>query len=742
MATFEEAVDEINKVRAAEPLLQSSPKRTTIQDPDFLQSFFPASRLHFIGAWREKWETKSHRVARDAPRLRAGEERVIFHVDLDCFFAAVAVKKYPGLRGRPVAVCWGDSKDSTSEVSSASYEARAFGIKAGMFVRDALKKCPDLTTVPFDFEAYVETALDAWGCVLAVTPHVVGLSIDECFADVTEVCRGTTVDAVAARLRADIRAKTECAASVGSGPNMLVARIATKDAKPDGHVHGDATKLRHMPASVLPDIGPRRARALADVGVVTCGDLLEADVAKVLGDNLAAQARKMAQGIDDRPWTPKPPRKSVSAQCSFGVRASDLTHAKSLVAQLCNEVWERATRYEVTDIVTACVLKVWRATVDNDGTCKGGVGHGRCEIVSRTAAFDKARVDLDDVNRLAVRLFVEYNIPPEDLRGLGVALDLKVVQERPKGQPAITELFAKPQVPRSIAPSTHDEVPAPTTKRRRRRGLVVVPVGLPGSGKSTYFAEFLADLGATRVCQDVLGNRARVETKVKDLIKTGASVFVDRTNYNSEQRSHWLKIARDRDIPCVALVFDVPAATCVKRAAKRTHHEGRLDARDPVQCRKVVNKLDNWMKPIEDSEGFARVFRLASDADMDTKRRLARQLVDAVDLSPGDSKKPRIVPRADAAERTTKAGAAWTCAACTLVNEKPLGLVCEACLTPRYGQQRQAEAPPIDTNSSLAFGGSYASTFSHSVAPDDEPPLFDARDTTPRGAGLCGSQSD
>lgn len=706
--SFEEAVTEIKKLREAEPLLQSSPKRTTIQDPNFLTSFFPASRLHFIGAWREKWETISKDVASEAPRLLAGEERVIFHVDLDCFFAAVALKKFPGLRGRPVAVCWGDTKDSTSEVSSATYEARAFGIKAGMFVRDALKLCPELTTVPFDFEAYVETAVEAWTCVMRVTPHVVGLSIDECFADVTEVCRGTTIDAVAAKLRADIREKTECAASIGSGRNMLLARIATKDAKPDGHVHGDATKLRHMPVSVLPDIGPRRARLLAEVGVDTCGDLLDVDaavVARVLGDNFAAQARKMARGVDDRPWTPKPPRKSVSAQCSFGVRASDLTHAKSLVAQLCSEVWERATRYEVTDVVTGCVLKVWRATGDNEGTCKGGVGHGRCEIVSRTASFDNARVDLDAVNRLAVRLFVEYNIPPEDLRGLGVALDLKVVAERPKGQPAITELFAKPQVPR--APPIQQEVPTP--KRRRRSGLVIVPVGLPGSGKSTYFAEFLADLGATRVCQDVLGNRARVETKVKDLVKTGASVFVDRTNYDSKQRSHWLKIARDRDIPCVALVFDVPADTCAKRAAQRTHHEGRLDGRDPAQCRKVVNMLNKFMKPIDDSESFARVFHLASDADTDTKRRLARQLVDAVDLSPRDSKKPRTQAQ-PATKVASQPPGPWTCAVCTLFNDKPLGLVCEACLTPRYPQSSAKEAPLVDArNTTLSCGGSQSS---------------------------------
>ena len=144
------------ELRRAEPLLGGAPRsgvpRTTLDDASFLDTFHRASRLAFIGKWDEVWsEVLDSREACDEARCASlppapapGRQRVIFHVDLDCFFAAVATRDRPELRGLPVAVCWsGGGATSQSEISSASYEARAKGVRANMWLREALERCPD-----------------------------------------------------------------------------------------------------------------------------------------------------------------------------------------------------------------------------------------------------------------------------------------------------------------------------------------------------------------------------------------------------------------------------------------------------------------------------------------------------------------------------------------------------------------------------------------------------------------------
>jgi len=190
-------------------------------DASFLDTFSKSSRLGFIGRWEEVWrDVLDGRDDVDAAPLAPpppppGRSRTIAHIDLDCFFAAVAVRDRPELRGRPVAVTWARSsggESSGAEISSCTYEARAFGVRAGMRLRDAVRVCPDLASVPYDFEKIAEAAVAAHGKVLDETPHVVAKSIDECYADVTAaVCAASADDAegagiVAARIRAGILA--------------------------------------------------------------------------------------------------------------------------------------------------------------------------------------------------------------------------------------------------------------------------------------------------------------------------------------------------------------------------------------------------------------------------------------------------------------------------------------------------------------------------------------------------------
>ncbi len=107
------------------------------------------------------------------------------HIDMDCFFCSVAVRGRPELAGMPVAVCWSNAesdKATHGEISSANYEARKYGIRAGMFIGKAKELCPTLISLPYEFEKYSTTAEALYRKVLALTPFVQGVSVDEAFA--------------------------------------------------------------------------------------------------------------------------------------------------------------------------------------------------------------------------------------------------------------------------------------------------------------------------------------------------------------------------------------------------------------------------------------------------------------------------------------------------------------------------------------------------------------------------------
>ncbi|CAE8648726.1 unnamed protein product, partial [Polarella glacialis] len=234
-------------LRSEEPLLQGQ-QRTSRQNPDFVQTFFKASRLHFIGVWRERYEEILDSLppppALPPPSEASGKRRVVVHVDMDCFFASVAMLgREEALAGLPVAVAWGTG--GSSEISTANYEARASGIRAGMWMKEAFQLCPDLVVMPYEFSRIMETAEKFYRAVLHVTPFVQGVSCDEVFADVTHLMKddgnnnnkgrdGTNGAAAtwARRIQEEIWQRSGCTASVGAGSNRLLARLATKAAKP------------------------------------------------------------------------------------------------------------------------------------------------------------------------------------------------------------------------------------------------------------------------------------------------------------------------------------------------------------------------------------------------------------------------------------------------------------------------------------------------------------------------------
>ncbi|KHJ94484.1 ImpB/MucB/SamB family protein [Oesophagostomum dentatum] len=164
--------------------------------------------------------------------------RIIFHVDLDCFFVSVALRDRPDLKDKAVAITHSKGVGAGfSELASVSYAARRCGLRNGMIVRDAIKRCPQLICLPYAFDEYKVVSKAIYTIVARYTLEIKAVSCDEMYVDCTKLLNEMSISdvkAFAEHLRAEIKRETGCTASVGIGRSTLMARLATRYAKPDG----------------------------------------------------------------------------------------------------------------------------------------------------------------------------------------------------------------------------------------------------------------------------------------------------------------------------------------------------------------------------------------------------------------------------------------------------------------------------------------------------------------------------
>ncbi len=256
-------------------------------------------------------------------------DRTILHVDLDAFFAAVEQRDRPELRGRPVVV-GGGSPDQRGVVSTASYEARKFGIHSAMPLRTAGALCPEAVFLPVDGRKYQAVSREVMAILRRYTPQVEPISIDEAFLDVTG-SRALFGDGpeIGRAIRAAIEDEVQLTASVGVAGSKLVAKIASDLRKPDALVvvprGEEAAFLAPLPIQRLWGVGERTAAGLAELGVATMGDLaaLPPDLLTRRFGKHGATLAERARGIDDDPVSDGAPAKSISHEHTFDVDTSD-----------------------------------------------------------------------------------------------------------------------------------------------------------------------------------------------------------------------------------------------------------------------------------------------------------------------------------------------------------------------------------------------------------------------------------
>jgi len=276
------------------------------------------------------------------------DENIILHIDMDAFFISVEQRDNPSLRGKPAAVCGSLSR---SVITSATYEARPYGIRAGMSVQEAKRKCPQLILVEGDHSKYTETAARIFSILKDYTPLVEVASIDEAYLDITEsLLLFKSPLLIAQSIKARIREEEQLTCSIGIAPNKLLAKLGSRLKKPDGLViiekEDSEEILRDLPVSKLNGIGPKLAEALNSIGIFTCGQLGRFPVSiltqrfGVIGERL----HEMGLGLDDSlviSFDEEEDAKSISHSVTLEEDTSDPNILRKVLLQLSERVSRR-----------------------------------------------------------------------------------------------------------------------------------------------------------------------------------------------------------------------------------------------------------------------------------------------------------------------------------------------------------------------------------------------------------------
>uniref|UniRef100_H3AQM6 DNA repair protein REV1 n=1 Tax=Latimeria chalumnae TaxID=7897 RepID=H3AQM6_LATCH len=413
-------------------------------------------------------------------------QNCIMHVDMDCFFVSVGIRDRPDLKGKPVAVTsnrgrgrtslrpganlqfemefyqkklmkskaerkvpdkldsstWENpdsaqmngadldlSASSMAEIASCSYEARQAGIKNGMFFGQAKQLCPNLEAVPYNFHAYKEVALTMYETLASYTHDIEAVSCDEALVDVTEILAetGLTPDEAASVIRCEIKEKTKCSASIGMGSNILLARMATRKAKPDGqyYLKPEAVDdfIRDQLVTNLPGVGRSMEYKLATLGVKTCGDLQQICMGKLqreFGPKTGQTLYRFCRGLDDRPIRMEKERKSVSAEINYGIRFTQTKEADAFLLNLSEEIQRRLEAAGMKGKRLTLKIMVRKAGAPLEPAKFGG--HGICDSIARTVTLDHATDSAKVIGREALNMFHMMKLNISDVRGVGIQM--------------------------------------------------------------------------------------------------------------------------------------------------------------------------------------------------------------------------------------------------------------------------------------------------------------------------------
>ena len=294
---------------------------------------------------------------------RPEPERVVFHVDMDAFYASIEQLEHPEWRGQPVIV--GGVNSRRGVVSTASYEARVFGVRSAMPVSEARRRCPQGIYVAGRNDVYGGYSSRLMDLLGEFSPEVEQISVDEAFLDMTGTASLLGPPSEAAhRLKAEIREKLGLTASVGIAPNKFVAKIASDLNKPNGLTlvskYGVQAFLDPLPVERLLGVGPKTVPYLHQMGLRTLGQVRACGaeaLGKKLGGEFGAHLHALACGEDPRDIESSRDEKSLSHEVTFEEDKQDRDILGRELLDLCDRVARRARGHGLSG---RTISLVWR----------------------------------------------------------------------------------------------------------------------------------------------------------------------------------------------------------------------------------------------------------------------------------------------------------------------------------------------------------------------------------------------
>jgi DNA polymerase-4 len=335
--------------------------------------------------------------------------RQIIHLDMDAFYPAVEVLDNPDLKGKPVIV--GGSR-TRGVVSSASYEARKFGVHSAQPIATATRLCPHGIYLPVRMSRYQEVSDQIFEIFQRFTPLVEGLSIDEAFLDVTGSVRlfGKPED-VARKIKETVFKETGLTVSAGVAPSKFVAKIASDIDKPDGLtvVHPDRVRefLDPLPIRRMWGVGKVTQETLAQLNIHTFKDLSQMPL-EVLEKQFGKHGIKMhllSMGIDERDVVPEHGAKSIGHEDTFEKDIIDVDLAKKELLALAHRVAHRLRQDKVTGETVTLKVKY------SDFT-----------LITRSTTLPEATDDAPEIYSTACTLLEKTAVGKRPVRLLGISI--------------------------------------------------------------------------------------------------------------------------------------------------------------------------------------------------------------------------------------------------------------------------------------------------------------------------------
>ncbi|WP_421551006.1 DNA polymerase IV [Kluyvera intermedia] len=275
--------------------------------------------------------------------------RKIIHIDMDCFFAAVEMRDNPALRDIPIAI--GGSRVQRGVISTANYPARKFGVRSAMPTGMALKLCPHLTLLPGRFEAYREASHHIREIFSRYTSLIEPLSLDEAYLDVSDSphCHGSAT-LMAQEIRQTIFNELALTASAGVAPIKFLAKIASDLNKPNGQFVLTPNEvpafLKTLPLSKIPGVGKVSAAKLESMGLRTCEDVQNSDLAMLLKrfGKFGRILWERSQGIDEREINNDRQRKSIGVERTLEEDIHQWSDCEAIIERLYPELERRLAK--------------------------------------------------------------------------------------------------------------------------------------------------------------------------------------------------------------------------------------------------------------------------------------------------------------------------------------------------------------------------------------------------------------